>query len=135
MFPLVNKRSLERAKALVCHEAWGSRGNDNYITFTRRNRAAQQSGRFTMATSTTAPRSPSTFLSPGQKFLADDLVSSGGSRTITVARLSRDDSGLMHVVLRNDDGREISAFVEQVELAIKLGNLRPAEETIEGITC
>ena len=88
-----------------------------------------------MATSTTAPRSPSTFLSPGQKFLADDLVSYGGSRMLTVARLTRDDSGLMHVVLRNDDGREISAFVEQVELAIELGYLWPAEEAIEGIAC
>lgn len=88
-----------------------------------------------MTTNTTLPRSSSTFLSPGQRFLADDLFSTGGSQEVTVARLARDAFGLMHVVLRNDDGREISAFVEQVELAIEIGNLRPAGDAIERIAC
>lgn len=88
-----------------------------------------------MIATTTPARSSSTFLSAGQTFLADDLFSSGGSQVLTVARLVQDRFGLRHVVLRNDDGREISAFVEQVELAIELGNLRPVAEALEGIAC
>ena len=85
----------------------------------------------------TAPihSSSATFLSLGQKFAADDLFSSDGSPVLTVTRLVQDRLGMTHVVLRTDDGREISAFVEQVELAIKLGNLRPAVRALEGIAC
>jgi hypothetical protein len=77
----------------------------------------------------------STFLSPGQKFVADDIFSSTGSRDVTVARLVRDDLGMLHVVLRDEDNREISAFVEQIELAIQLGNLQPVESSLTGIAC
>lgn len=88
-----------------------------------------------MATAISSPVQPSTFLSPGQKFIADDLFSSRGSRVLTVARLVRDRMGLAHVVLRDEDGREISAYVEQVELAIELGNLQPVEVQLTGIAC
>jgi hypothetical protein len=77
----------------------------------------------------------STFLSPGQKFVADDIFSTTGSRDVTVARLVRDDLGMLHVVLRDEDNREISAFVEQIELAVQLGNLQPVESSLTGIAC
>jgi hypothetical protein len=77
----------------------------------------------------------STFLSPGQRFIADDIFSTTGSRDVTVARLVRDDLGMLHVVLRDEDNREISAFVEQIELAIELGNLQPVESDLSGIAC
>lgn len=88
-----------------------------------------------MIATPTPTHSSSSFLSAGQRFLANDLFTSGGSQVLTVARLAQDRFGLRHVVLRNDDGREISAFVEQVELAIELGNLRPVVEALEGIAC
>lgn len=84
-----------------------------------------------IASSTTS----NTFLSPGQKFIADDLFSATGSRDITVARLVRDELGMMHVVLRDADNREISAYVEQIELAIELGNLQPVESDLSVIAC
>jgi len=86
--------------------------------------------------STTATRTrEATFLSPGQKFIAADLISSFGSNEVTVARLVRDGLGLLHVTLRTDDGREISAFAEQVEAAIAVGNLRPVSAGLVGIAC
>lgn len=81
------------------------------------------------------PYSFSTFLSPGQRFVADDIFSTDGSRDVTVARLVRDDLGMMHVVLRDNDNREISAYAEQIELAIELGNLQPIENDLAGIAC
>lgn len=78
-----------------------------------------------MVTSVPFRKSVSTLLAVGQRFQADDLFSSGGSSDVVVHRLLRDKLGLLHVVLRDEDGREISAYVEQIELAIELGNLRP----------
>ena len=82
-----------------------------------------------------APAPFTTFLSPGQKFLADDLMGAFGSHEVTVARLVRDRLGLLHVTLRTDDGREISAFAEQVEAAIAEGMLQPAEIDLVGVAC
>jgi len=42
-----------------------------------------------------------------------------------VSRLVRDPLGLLHVVLRAPDGREISAYAEQVEAAVAEGHLAP----------
>lgn len=75
----------------------------------------------------------STLLSPGQRFIADDIFASDGSSDVTVARLVRDDLGMLHVVLRDQDDREISAFVEQIELAIELGSLQPVGHSMAGI--
>jgi hypothetical protein len=83
----------------------------------------------------TAPATFKTFLSPGQKYASSDLISSLGSNEVTVARLVRDRLGLMHVTLRTDDGREISAFVEQIEAAIAAGNLQPVEAGLVGVAC
>lgn len=62
-----------------------------------------------------------TYLSPGQRFQSADQRAA----ELTVARLVTDRLGLLHVTLRASDGREISAFVEQVEEAIAEGQLSP----------
>ena len=67
------------------------------------------------------PRAFTTFLSPGQRFQSADHLTA----ELTVARLVTDRLGLLHVTLRADDGREISAFAEQVEFAIAEGHLTP----------
>ena len=65
------------------------------------------------------PDTLGTYLSPGQRFESDV------ANELIVARLTRDDLGMLHVVLRTGDGREISAFAEQVEAAIAGGHLLP----------
>lgn len=62
-----------------------------------------------------------TYLSPGQRFQCTDVLTS----ELTVARLVTDRLGMLHVTLRAEDGREISAFAEQVEAAITEGQLTP----------
>lgn len=81
------------------------------------------------------PESFRHLLSPGQRFYAMDLASSFGSGEVTLARLDRDKLGLQHVVLRTDDGRELSAFIEQIEYAIAEGNLRPLTMDDTSIAC
>lgn len=71
------------------------------------------------------PSAFKTFLSPGQRFLASDLVTARGTHEVTVDRLVIDDYGFLHVTLRTDEGREISAFAEQIEYAIAEGDLSP----------
>jgi len=88
-----------------------------------------------MVTSISRPTSSSSFLSPGQKFHAHDLFASGGSQLVTVARLVQDDLGMTHVVLRDDDNREISAYAAQIEMAIELGNLQPVDFDLNVIAC
>ena len=66
-----------------------------------------------------------TYLSPGQRYLASDLMTEHGTGEVTVARLVYDRYGFLHVTLRTDDGREISAFAEQIEVAIADGHLSP----------
>lgn len=63
-----------------------------------------------------------TYLSPGQRFHSADVLTS----ELTVSRLVTDKLGMLHVTLRAEDGREISAFAEQVEAAIREGHLTPA---------
>ncbi len=67
-----------------------------------------------------------TFLTPGQRFQSSDQLSAD----LTVARLVTDKLGLLHVTLRADDGREISAFAEQVEVAIAEGHLSPIVDVV-----
>jgi hypothetical protein len=62
-----------------------------------------------------------TILSPGQRFQSADHRTA----ELTVSRLVTDRLGLLHVTLRSEDGREISAFAEQVEAAIAEGHLTP----------
>lgn len=66
-----------------------------------------------------------TILSPGQRFQSSERPVAD----LTVARLVMDRLGLLHVTLRSDDGHEISAFAEQVEVAIAEGHLSPVIDT------
>lgn len=61
-----------------------------------------------------------TFLVPGQRYLMLDQP-----EHVTVARLVRDQLGLLHVTLHTESGRELSAFARQVEDAITGGDLVP----------
>ena len=67
------------------------------------------------------------FLAPGQRYRTQDH-----SEAYTVSQLRRDDLGFLHVRLRSGRGRELSAFAEQVETAISLGDLLPlvSEESL-----
>lgn len=82
-----------------------------------------------------APAAFTTYLSPGQRFHASDQAAALGSHELTVARLVRDRLGMLHVTLRTAEGREISAFAEQVEAAIAEGMLRPVEGELFGVAC
>lgn len=77
------------------------------------------------------PQAFTTFLFPGQRFRSEDNLVSD----LTVARLVRDRLGLMHVTLRSDDGRELSAFVEQVEAAVASGHLTPIQDQLSPDCC
>ncbi len=61
-----------------------------------------------------------TFLAPGQRFRSGD-----GMGEYTISRLRRDDLGLLHVTLCSGTGRNLSAFAEQIETAIRSGDLQP----------
>ncbi len=88
-----------------------------------------------MVATVSAPTSYKTYLSPGQRFLASDLITNQGSGEVTVARLVEDRLGFVHVTLRADDGREISAFAEQVEVAIAEGHLQPIGSPVMVMVC
>ena len=75
-----------------------------------------------------------TFLTPGQKFETAEH-SELGNESLTVARLVRDRLGLLHVTMRTGSGREISAFVEQVEIAVTEGHLVPVTNQNASIAC
>jgi len=67
-----------------------------------------------------------TYLAPGQQFESLEGAGVTSGRSLTIARLVTDQLGLLHVTLRDERGREISAFAEQVEAAIAEGHLVPA---------
>ncbi len=80
----------------------------------------------------TPPTSISTWLRPGQRFRSPD----GGSESeLTVSRLVQDTMGLTHAVLRDNSGREISMFADQIQFAIEVGMLSPMETTMVGPAC
>lgn len=64
-----------------------------------------------------------TFLLPGQRFRSSDDFAARDVTELIVSRIVRDTLGLQHVVLRDQHGREISAYTEQVEVAISEGHL------------
>lgn len=76
-----------------------------------------------------------TFLSPGQRFIASDLITNRGTGELTVSRLVHDRFGFLHVTLRADDGRDISVFAEQVEVAIAEGHLSPIGSPLSVVVC
>lgn len=71
-----------------------------------------------------------TYLTPGQQLASSEWAGGKASESLVVTRVVKDRLGLLHVTLRDDRGREISAFAEQVEAAIAEGHLVPAGELI-----
>ena len=87
---------------------------------------------------TTYRRSPATtiaWLRPGQRFRSSDAVAPGMEGELTVARIVQDTMGLSHAVLRDETGREISTFADQIQFAIEVGMLSPIETTATGLAC
>jgi hypothetical protein len=75
-----------------------------------------------------------TYLTPGQRFESADLFGAD-TGPVTVSRLVRDTFGMMHVTLRTGTGREISAFVQQIEMAITDGHLIPVDSPTTPVAC
>ncbi len=71
-----------------------------------------------------------TYLAPGQQLVSSELIGSRSTGSLIVTRLVKDRLGLLHVTLRDERGRELSAFAEQVEAAITEGHLVPAGELV-----
>ncbi len=71
-----------------------------------------------------------TYLAPGQQLASAEHFGTSITGSLVVTRLVKDRLGLLHVTLRDDRGREISAFAEQVEAAIAEGHLVPAGELV-----
>lgn len=75
------------------------------------------------------------WLRPGQRFRSADDVAPGMKGELTVARIVQDTMGLTHAVLRDETGREISTFADQIQFAIEVGMLSPVEMTLTGPAC
>jgi hypothetical protein len=43
--------------------------------------------------------------------------------------------GLTHAVLRDETGREISTFADQIQFAIEAGMLAPVDTATAGLAC
>lgn len=71
------------------------------------------------------------WLVPGQILRSSDPSWLGDFK---VARIVRDRLGLCHAVLDDDNGREISTFVEQIHLSIAEGMLTPLDAVRSRIT-
>lgn len=67
---------------------------------------------------------------PGMRYRATDPTSPLATSELVVDRLVRDDLGMLHVVLVDLDGREISLFAEQFEAAVAAGFLKAALEPV-----
>lgn len=67
---------------------------------------------------------------PGTRYRAIDLTAPIATSELVVDRLVRDDAGMLHIVLLDLDGREVSLFAEQLEAAVAAGFLAPDVEPI-----
>lgn len=67
---------------------------------------------------------------PGTRFRATDPTSPIATSELVVDRLVRDDFGMLHIVLVDLDGREISLFAEQFEAAVAGGFLDPTLDPV-----
>lgn len=66
---------------------------------------------------------PTVDVQPGQRYRGTDPTSPLSTSELVVDRLVRDELGMLHVVLLDLDGREISLFAEQFEAAVVAGYL------------
>lgn len=60
---------------------------------------------------------------PGTRYIATDMHTPLMARELLVDRLVRDDLGMLHIVMLDLEGREVSVFAEQLEAAIAAGLL------------
>lgn len=65
---------------------------------------------------------------PGQRYLGIDPSAPISASELVVDRTVRDELGMLHVVLRDLESREISLFAEQFEAALASGYLTPARD-------
>ncbi|HEV2127526.1 MAG TPA: hypothetical protein VGR22_02785 [Thermomicrobiales bacterium] len=78
---------------------------------------------------TIAPLHATVPTQPGTRYRVVDPRTPLPSTELAVERTVRDDLGMLHVVLTDLGGREISLFVEQFEAAIVSGMLAPIPKT------
>lgn len=64
-----------------------------------------------------------TTIEPGQRYRSADFGLPLATSELVIDRLVHDELGMLHVVLRDLESREISLFVEQFETAIESGFL------------
>ena len=62
-------------------------------------------------------------IEPGTRYRATEFGSPLATSELVVDRLIRDEMGMLHVVLRDLESREISLFAEQFEAAVASGFL------------
>jgi hypothetical protein len=86
-----------------------------------------------MATTYKPAPAASPWLRPGLRFRSTEKTA--GSGELTVARIVQDRMGLTHAVLRDDAGREISTFADQIQFAIEVGMLSPVDAVPAGRAC
>lgn len=70
---------------------------------------------------------PQTAISAGQRFSTSHPGPRLVDSELVVDRWVRDDLGMLHVILLDLEGREISLFAEQFEVAIDGGQLTPVD--------
>lgn len=68
---------------------------------------------------------PDTSISAGQRFSTSHPGVHVADSELIVDRCVRDDLGMLHVILLDLEGREISLFAEQFEAAVDGGQLAP----------
>ena len=66
-----------------------------------------------------------TFLSPGQRYAQLSEAAVWPDRQVVVASIGEDPLGLPVVTFRCQDGREVTTYTAQVELAVAAGELFP----------
>jgi hypothetical protein len=89
-----------------------------------------------MATTSKTPLVTSlNWLRPGQRFRSAEGAINGTHGELTVTRITQDRMGLTHAILRDESGREVSTYADQIQFAIEVGMLSPLEMTTVGPTC
>ena len=77
----------------------------------------------------TSPQLHSTVsMTPGTRFRSIDPSAPAATAELVIDRTVRDDLGMLHVVLADLEGREISLFAEQFEAAVNSGMLAVTDE-------
>ena len=67
----------------------------------------------------------STYLSLGQRYIQSTDSAIWPDRQVVVAGFSQDQFGLPMVTFRCQNGREVTTYTEQIEIAVESGELFP----------